>query len=150
MTIILQVNGGSPAERAGLLAGDSVIKINNTDVFNLRHKDAQDVIVRAGHAFEVTVQRYYLTLIGELLNFCPNRAAISRGGSTWKPSVIPTGPLHSNTSTISPVTKTSLTAGRQENIGAIGTGHNLAAKPFSPQVNRLVLSFLCQQFIDFS
>lgn len=52
-----QVNGGSPAEKAGLIAGDSVVKVNNTDVFNLRHKDAQDVIVRAGPSFEVTVQR---------------------------------------------------------------------------------------------
>lgn len=55
--LLLQVNVGSPAERAGLVAGDSVIKINNTDVFNLRHKDAQDVIVRAGGSFEMTVQR---------------------------------------------------------------------------------------------
>lgn len=54
---MLQVNGGSPAERAGLTAGDSVIKINTTDVFNLRHKDAQDVVVRAGPAFEMTIQR---------------------------------------------------------------------------------------------
>ncbi|RZC34712.1 PDZ and LIM domain protein Zasp, partial [Asbolus verrucosus] len=107
------VNGGSPAERAGLTAGDSVIKINNTDVFNLRHKDAQDVIIRAGPAFEVTIQR---------------------GGSVWKPAVIPTGTLHS-TSSISPVTKTSLAATKKENIGAIGTGHNLSAKPFSPQLN---------------
>lgn len=53
----LQVNGGSAAEKAGLIAGDSLIKVNNTDVFNLRHKDAQDVIIRAGHSFDVTVQR---------------------------------------------------------------------------------------------
>lgn len=52
-----QVNGGSPAEAAGLKAGDAVIRVNNTDMFNLRHKDAQDVIVRAGNSFEVTVQR---------------------------------------------------------------------------------------------
>lgn len=53
----LQVNGGSPAEKAGLQAGDSVIKVNTTDVFNLRHKEAQDVIVRAGQNFDITVQR---------------------------------------------------------------------------------------------
>lgn len=53
----LQVNVGSPAERAGLVAGDAVVKINSTDVFNLRHKDAQDVIVKAGPSFEMTVQR---------------------------------------------------------------------------------------------
>lgn len=52
-----QVNGGSPAEKAGLIAGDSVIKVNNTDVYNLRHKDAQDVIIKAGQQFEITVQR---------------------------------------------------------------------------------------------
>lgn len=118
--VIQKVNVGSPAERAGLVAGDSVIKINDTDVFNLRHKDAQDVVVRAGPAFEVTLQR---------------------GGSTWKPSVIPTGsfptpsPVINN---VSPVTRTSLAAQKGENIGAIGTGHNLSAKPFSPQVNGAV------------
>nr|XP_023013498.1 PDZ and LIM domain protein Zasp isoform X5 [Leptinotarsa decemlineata] len=118
--VIQKVNGGSPAERAGLIAGDSVIKINNTDVFNLRHKDAQDVVVRAGHNFEITIQR---------------------GGSTWKPSVIPTGQFSTptpNINNISPVTRTSLAAQKTENIGAIGTGHNLAAKPFSPQLNGAV------------
>lgn len=53
----LQVNTGSPAEAAGLRAGDAVIRVNNTEVYNLRHKDAQDVIVRAGNNFELTVQR---------------------------------------------------------------------------------------------
>ncbi|XP_056638381.1 PDZ and LIM domain protein Zasp isoform X6 [Diorhabda sublineata] len=118
--VIQKVNVGSPAERAGLVAGDSVIKINNTDVFNLRHKDAQDVVLRAGPSFEMTIQR---------------------GGSTWKPSVVPTGPLstpspHINSATT--VTRTSLASNKSENIGAIGTGHNLSAKPFSPQVNGAV------------
>ena len=54
---MLQVNGGSPAEQAGLRAGDAVIRVNNTDMFSLRHKDAQDVIVRSGNSFEMTVQR---------------------------------------------------------------------------------------------
>lgn len=54
---VLQVNGGSPADKAGLVAGDSVIKVNTTDVYNLRHKEAQDVIVQAGQNFDVTVQR---------------------------------------------------------------------------------------------
>jgi len=53
----LQVNSGSPAEAAGLKAGDAVIKVNTTDTYNLRHKDAQDVIVKAGNNFEMTVQR---------------------------------------------------------------------------------------------
>ncbi|XP_060518786.1 PDZ and LIM domain protein Zasp-like [Cylas formicarius] len=116
--VIQKVNGGSPAERAGLIAGDSVIKINNTDVFNLSHKEAQDVIVRAGPSFDMV---------------------ITRGGSTWKPKVVPTGavpkpsPVINN---ISPVTKTSLVAPPSDNFGAVGTGYNSAAKPFNaPVVN---------------
>ncbi|CAH0556491.1 unnamed protein product [Brassicogethes aeneus] len=115
--IIQKITSGTPAERAGLIPGDSVIKINNVDVFNLRHKDAQDVVVRAGNNFDMTIQR---------------------GGSTWKPQVIPTGTYttHSpNINNLSPVTKTSLHAQPGENIGAIGTGHNLSAKPFGPQLN---------------
>lgn len=57
--IIFQVNGGSPAEKAGLQAGDSVIKVNTTEVFSLRHKEAQDVIVKAGQNFDITVQRSF-------------------------------------------------------------------------------------------
>ncbi|GJQ67517.1 hypothetical protein Trydic_g8331 [Trypoxylus dichotomus] len=113
--IFLQVNIGSPAEKAGLLAGDSVIKINATDVYNLRHKDAQDVIIKAGPSFEITVQR---------------------GGTTWKPSVTPVPKVAANS--YSPVTKTSLAAKPQASIGSIGTGHNLSAKPFSSQLNGAV------------
>ncbi|KAK5646131.1 hypothetical protein RI129_004595 [Pyrocoelia pectoralis] len=113
--VVQKVIGGSPAERAGLIAGDTVIKINNTDVLHLRHKDAQDVILRAGNAFDVAIQR---------------------GGSTWKPNVVPVGsisavpsaaPLSNN---ISPVTHTSLAASKQDSIGSIGTGHNVSAKPY--------------------
>ncbi|XP_045470813.1 PDZ and LIM domain protein Zasp-like isoform X2 [Harmonia axyridis] len=111
--VIQKVIVGSPAERAGLIAGDSVIKVNQTDVFNLRHKDAQDVLLRGGNTFDMTIQR---------------------GGSTWKPSVVPTGILSTPSPTInniSPVTRTSLAAKPSENIGAIGTGHNVSAKPFA-------------------
>ncbi|KAF5296874.1 hypothetical protein FQA39_LY12392 [Lamprigera yunnana] len=114
----IKIIGGSPAERAGLIAGDTVIKINNTEVYNLRHKDAQDVILRAGPSFDVTIQR---------------------GGSTWKPSVAPVGTISSprptsSVNNVSPITTTSLAARRQESIGAIGTGHNVSAKPFH-QIN---------------
>lgn len=54
---LLQVNGGSPAETAGLQAGDAIIKINTTEVFGMRHKEAQDAVVRAGNSFEITVSR---------------------------------------------------------------------------------------------
>lgn len=93
---------------------------------------------------------YALTLIETIVDNLPNSLLtvvifivtfylfdIFRGGSTWKPSVVPTGshPTPSqNINNISPVTRTSLSAKQSENIGAIGTGHNLSAKPFSPQV----------------
>ncbi|XP_028982396.1 PDZ and LIM domain protein Zasp [Diachasma alloeum] len=112
--IVQKVNNGSPAEAAGLRAGDAVIKVNNTEMFSLRHKDAQDVIVRAGNSFEVTVQR---------------------GGSTWRPSVSPVTPSipspqpHMPVGNISPVTKTSLAAKKPEGP-LIGSGHNFSPKPF--------------------
>lgn len=45
------------AERAGLQAGDAIISINGLDALALRHKEAQDAIVRAGNNFELVVQR---------------------------------------------------------------------------------------------
>ncbi|KAL0100056.1 hypothetical protein PUN28_019491 [Cardiocondyla obscurior] len=112
--IVQKVNSGSPAEAAGLKAGDAVIKVNTTDMYNLRHKDAQDVIVKAGNNFEITVQR---------------------GGSTWKPHVTPAtttlpAPVHTvSAGNITPVTKTSLAAKKQDGP-LIGTGHNFSPKPF--------------------
>lgn len=54
----MQVNGGSAAERAGLQAGDALIRVNNNDVYSLRHQEAQDTIRAAGIALELTVQRW--------------------------------------------------------------------------------------------
>lgn len=100
---------------------------------------------------EVIVNNLFAsTLIRNFLMTCPatihtvifiatfNLFDIFRGGSTWKPSVVPTAsyPTPSpNINNISPITKTSLSAKSSENIGSIGTGHNLSAKPFSPQVS---------------
>ena len=67
---LFQVNNGSPAEAAGLRAGDAVVRVNSTEVFSLRHKDAQDVIVRAGNNFEVTVQRYVTYILGMSALLC--------------------------------------------------------------------------------
>ncbi|KAG5333840.1 ZASP protein, partial [Acromyrmex heyeri] len=112
--IVQKVNSGSPAEAAGLKAGDAVIRVNTTDMYNLRHKDAQDVIVKAGNNFEITVQR---------------------GGSTWKPHVTPAttslpSPMHTvPAGNITPVTKTSLAAKKQDG-SLIGSGHNFSPKPF--------------------
>lgn len=55
--LFVQVNGGSAAERAGLQAGDALIRVNNSDVYSLRHQEAQDTIRAAGTALELTVQR---------------------------------------------------------------------------------------------
>lgn len=53
-----QVNTGSIADNAGLKAGDAVVRLNATDLYNLRHKDAQDAIVKAGPSFELVIQRF--------------------------------------------------------------------------------------------
>ncbi|CAG4937272.1 unnamed protein product [Colias eurytheme] len=111
--VVQKVNGGSAAERAGLQAGDALIRVNNTEVYALRHQEAQDAIRAAGPMLELTVQR---------------------GGGTWKPSVTPTGslprpgtrPLGANPT---PVTNTSLKA-NQQTSRAFGSGHNNVAKPF--------------------
>ncbi|XP_072940272.1 PDZ and LIM domain protein Zasp isoform X1 [Epargyreus clarus] len=111
--VVQKVNGGSAAERAGLQAGDALIRVNNTDVYTLRHQEAQDTIRAAGTALELTVQR---------------------GGGTWRPAVTPTGSLprpgsRPLGSTPTPVTTTSLKANPQPSR-AFGSGHNNVAKPF--------------------
>ncbi|XP_061390530.1 PDZ and LIM domain protein Zasp-like [Musca vetustissima] len=120
-----QVNGGSLAEQAGLLPGDAVIKINDVDVFNLRHKEAQDIVVRSGNNFVMTVQR---------------------GGSTWRPHVQPTGNVpQPNQSHLQTVTKTSL-AHKQQESQHIGCGYNNAAKPFGNTVDGNVKSIVNKQY----
>lgn len=112
--VLQRVNGGSVADQAGLMPGDALVKVNSTEVFNLRHKEAQDVIMAAGNSFELTVSR----------------------GTAWRPSVTPTGsipsPSPSLPGNITPVTKTSLAATPQP-VQHIGSGHNQAAKPFPAQ-----------------
>ncbi|KAL5244921.1 hypothetical protein ACI65C_012331 [Semiaphis heraclei] len=119
--LIQKVNFGSLAEKSGLQVGDALVRVNNQDVYDVKHKDAQDVILGAGNAFEVTIQR--------------------GGTSTWKPSVTPVGPspVPSRLSQ-SPqiVTKTSLAkVGPQS--PAFGSSHNSVSRPYSgassPKVN---------------
>nr|CAD7395484.1 unnamed protein product [Timema cristinae] len=113
----ISVNGGSLAEKFGLQPGDALIRVNNVDLFDLKHKDAQDSIVRAGNNYELTIQR---------------------GGNTWRPSVTTVGPtpkVGAPAGAVQPVTKTSLAA-RKPDSTPIGGGHNLTARPFGPaQVN---------------
>ncbi|KAJ8732148.1 hypothetical protein PYW08_014878 [Mythimna loreyi] len=111
--VVQKVNGGSAAERAGLQAGDALIRVNTTDVYLLRHQEAQDAIRAAGGNLELTVQR---------------------GGGTWRPTVTPTGSLprpgaRSIGGTPTLVTNTSLKATPQPSR-AFGSGHNNVAKPF--------------------
>ena len=54
---LLQVNVGSVAEGAGLQAGDAIVSIGGSDGFMLRHKEAQDTIIKAGSSFQMVVQR---------------------------------------------------------------------------------------------
>lgn len=106
------MNGGSLADQAGLSAGDSIVKVNGVDVYNLRHKDAQDVVVRAGNNVELTVQR-------------------GGNSSTWRPAVTPTGNLpQAGTGYSGPVTKTSLAAHQQPISQPAGTGYNNSSQPF--------------------
>ncbi|XP_037815822.1 PDZ and LIM domain protein Zasp isoform X26 [Lucilia sericata] len=123
--LVQKVNGGSLAEQAGLMPGDAVIKINDVDVFNLRHKDAQDIVVRSGNNFVITVQR---------------------GGSTWRPHVQPTGQMpQPNSPYLQTVTKTSL-AHKQQESQHIGCGYNNAAKPFGNGVDGNVKSIVNKQY----
>lgn len=111
------------ADSAGLIAGDALLKVNGVDVYNLRHKDAQDVVVRAGNNVEMTVQR--------------------GGQSTWRPAVTPTGALpQAGSGYGGPVTQTSLAAYQQpQPVGQpAGTGYNTSSKPFVSQWNIYVES----------
>ncbi|XP_073845537.1 Z band alternatively spliced PDZ-motif protein 52 isoform X30 [Musca autumnalis] len=123
--LVQKVNGGSLAEKAGLMPGDAVLKINDVDVFNLRHKEAQDIVVRSGNNFVMTVQR---------------------GGSTWRPHVTPTGNVpQPNQGHLQTVTKTSL-AHKQQESQHIGCGYNNAAKPFGNTVDGNVKSIVNKQY----
>lgn len=45
------------AATAGLQAGDAIVSINGKDALTLRHKEAQEAIVRAGNIFDLVIQR---------------------------------------------------------------------------------------------
>ncbi|KPU76687.1 uncharacterized protein Dana_GF13372, isoform L [Drosophila ananassae] len=123
--LVQKVNAGSLSEQAGLQPGDAVIKINDVDVFNFRHKDAQDIVVRSGNNFVITVQR---------------------GGSTWRPQVTPTGNVpQPNSPYLQTVTKTSL-AHKQQDSQHIGCGYNNAARPFANGGDGGVKSIVNKQY----
>ncbi|CAN7993728.1 unnamed protein product [Ixodes hexagonus] len=118
---VQRVNPGSLAEKGGLQVGDALLRIQGKSTDELRHKEAQDAIVRAGNYLELSVQR---------------------GASmTWKPKVTPVGsmprPAPISNGEPAPVTKTSLAANKQP-YKPIGTGHNTAAKPFGGTMTAVV------------
>lgn len=126
--LVQKINAGSLAEQAGLMPGDAVIKINDVDVYNLRHKDAQDIVVRSGNNFVMTVQR---------------------GGSTWRPHVTPTGQLpqsNSNSPYLQTVTKTSLALRQPQESQHIGCGYNNSARPFANGGDGGVKSIVNKQY----
>lgn len=51
------MHGDSLAEKAGLRVGDALIRVNDVNIYQLRHKEAQDVMVRAGNNFELVISR---------------------------------------------------------------------------------------------
>ncbi|PRD21473.1 UNVERIFIED_CONTAM: Zasp52 [Trichonephila clavipes] len=52
-----KVNPGSLSEQAGLMTGDAILKIMGQSTEHMRHKEAQDTILRAGNNIEMIVQR---------------------------------------------------------------------------------------------
>jgi PDZ and LIM domain protein 5/6/7 len=112
---IAKIQPESIADKVGLQTGDNILKINDINTDTLRHKEAQDVIMRAGNGFELTVQR--------------------GGMRTWKPTVTPlnqlrTLPKQDFSSDPPPVIKTSLAANKQD-FRPIGSTHNVKARPFN-------------------
>ena len=54
---IFQVNMKSLSEAAGLQAGDTILAVNGKDLTSLRHKEAQEAIVKSGNNFSLTIVR---------------------------------------------------------------------------------------------
>ena len=51
------MNDKSISQDAGLKAGDVVVSVNGTDVSKLKHKQAQDLILRGGNSVSLAVNR---------------------------------------------------------------------------------------------
>nr|XP_042909706.1 PDZ and LIM domain protein Zasp isoform X1 [Parasteatoda tepidariorum] len=96
-----------------MMTGDAILKIMNKSTDSMKHKEAQDAIIRAGNNIELTIQR--------------------GGVRVWKPTVTPVGDMPTVTSPPASglYTKTSLAAKKQETT-PIGSKHNVAPRPFAP------------------
>ena len=56
-------------EKAGLCVGDNLIRVNSTDIYQMRHKEAQDTISRAGNNFALVVSRFFLSTLSYKIMF---------------------------------------------------------------------------------
>lgn len=54
---VQRINPGSLASKCGLLIGDVILKIDSTVATDLKHKDAQDLIVKCDKNIELTISR---------------------------------------------------------------------------------------------
>lgn len=105
---VQKVNAGSLAAQAGLQAGDAIVSIGGTDALSLRHKEAQEAIVRAGNSFDLVIQR---------------------GTQVWRPQVTPLAQVKTTPEGVPVATATSLAANKKP-VRHIGSNHNIVARPF--------------------
>jgi len=62
------VNIGSLSEAAGLMAGDTILRVDKVDALRLRHQEALDLITKSGNQFQLLVSRWVLFLFWFLSN----------------------------------------------------------------------------------
>ncbi|XP_045101747.1 PDZ and LIM domain protein Zasp-like isoform X15 [Portunus trituberculatus] len=105
---VQKVNAGSLAAVAGLQAGDAIVSIGGRDALSLRHKEAQEAIVRAGNNFDLVIQR---------------------GSQVWRPQVTPLAQVKTTPEGVPVATNTSLAANKKP-VRHIGSNHNVVARPF--------------------
>ncbi|XP_041362637.1 PDZ and LIM domain protein 3-like isoform X4 [Gigantopelta aegis] len=114
------VQPNSVSERAGLVAGDAILQINNTPADTLTHENAKMEIVRSGNDINLLIARGAVRI--------------------WKPQVTPLSELRPaelrtiKTATgdeMQTVQRTSLVMNKpSQEPCAIGSSHNRAAQPF--------------------
>ena len=60
---LFQINPGSIAARCGLEIGDNISAIDSCPTNGLKHKEAQDLIVKAGNNIQLSVCRQVILLM---------------------------------------------------------------------------------------
>lgn len=135
---IQKITPGSIAERAGLQAGDLVVRINSSDVKWMRHEDAKMEIIRSGNDIEMLIERGAAHLIhaSAPVTMMPVKSFSkpspqphsppSHQPTVWRPKVStsPHQPQFEQQSYI------SLAATQHQQEEAIGVKHNISPVPF--------------------